>query len=251
MHYNGDIKGDLIPTVISDDGKRRVIRYSLKNGSNPPQKTESNIQKRTIEFVDHQGFQPVERGVRVGAPQMGERSRSNYIRTEPSENIVRKVISNSNTKIQREPKVISVKKSTYLNQNPPPQIITLNAKQNNTSLPKFSRINHEPSQVEEVDMSMYHSKMDVNRFNSKVKNMESDLNQTVASEIDKNNKLVHTVNQLKKALDMEKKRTMELDQRLRDEFKEYKRTENEKIEIHEKCNQKLNEIKSEIGNNIN
>lgn len=77
--------------------------------------------------------------------------------------------------------------------------------------------------------------------------METDLNQTVANEIDKNNKLVHSINQLKKAFEMEKKRTMEIDQRLRDEFKEYKRNENEKIETFERTNQRLNEIKSEIG----
>jgi predicted nucleotide-binding protein (sugar kinase/HSP70/actin superfamily) len=46
---------------------------------------------------------------------------------------------------------------------------------------------------------------------------------------------------------MEKKRTMEIDQRLRDEFKEYKRNENEKIESFERLSQRLNEIKAEIG----
>lgn len=79
--------------------------------------------------------------------------------------------------------------------------------------------------------------------------METDLNQTVASEIDKNNKLVQSINQLKKAFEMEKKRTMEIDQRLRDEFKEYKRNENEKIESFERLSQRLNEIKAEIGIN--
>jgi seryl-tRNA synthetase len=77
--------------------------------------------------------------------------------------------------------------------------------------------------------------------------MVTDLNQTVAGEIDKNNKLNHNINQLKKALDMEKKRTVDVDQRLRDEFKEYKKNENEKIEHHEKLSNRLNEIKMEIG----
>lgn len=115
---------------------------------------------------------------------------------------------------------------------------------------KYSRIQQEPEEVEEIGLSMYQSRMDVNKFNNKVRNMETDLNMTVATEIDKNNKLVQSVNQLKKGLEMEKKRTMEIDQRLREEFKEYKRSENEKIENHERFNQRLNEIKSELGKKV-
>lgn len=113
---------------------------------------------------------------------------------------------------------------------------------------KFSRIQQLPTEVEEIEL--FKSTIDVNKFNSKIRTMETDLNQTVASEIDKNNKLVQSVNQLKKNLEMEKKRTMEIDQRLRDEFKEYKRTENDKIDSFEKLNQRLNEIKSEMGNTV-
>jgi predicted RNase H-like nuclease (RuvC/YqgF family) len=94
---------------------------------------------------------------------------------------------------------------------------------------------------------MFHSRANMNKFNSKLKSMVTDLNQTVAGEIDKNNKLNQNINQLRKALDMEKKRTMDVDQRLRDEFKEFKKSENEKIEHHEKISQRLNEIKMEIG----
>lgn len=79
----------------------------------------------------------------------------------------------------------------------------------------------------------------------------TDLNQTVAGEQDKNIKLSHTINQLKKALEMEKKRTMDLDQRLRDEFKEYKRNENEKIEIHEQMSVRVAEIRNQFGNSQN
>lgn len=94
---------------------------------------------------------------------------------------------------------------------------------------------------------MFQSRANINKFSSKLKSMVTDLNQTVAGEIDKNNKLGHNINQLKKALDMEKKRTVDVDQRLRDEFKEYKKTENEKIEHHERVSNRLNEIKGEIG----
>lgn len=96
-------------------------------------------------------------------------------------------------------------------------------------------------------MDMFQSRHNVNKFTSKLKSMVTDLNQTVAGEIDKNNKLNHNINQLKKALEMEKKRTMDVDQRLRDEFKEYKKNENEKIEHHERLSNRLNEIKMEIG----
>lgn len=98
---------------------------------------------------------------------------------------------------------------------------------------------------------MFQSRANMNKFNSKLKSMVTDLNQTVAGEIDKNNKLGANINQLRKALDMEKKRTMDVDQRLRDEFKEYKKSENEKIEHHEKISQRLNEIKMEIGRRVN
>lgn len=96
-------------------------------------------------------------------------------------------------------------------------------------------------------LDMFQSRANINKFSSKLKSMVTDLNQTVAGEIDKNNKLGHNINQLKKALDMEKKRTVDVDQRLRDEFKEYKKTENEKIEHHERISNRLNDIKGEIG----
>lgn len=94
---------------------------------------------------------------------------------------------------------------------------------------------------------MFQSRHNINKFTSKLKSMVTDLNQTVAGEIDKNNKLNHNINQLKKALEMEKKRTVDVDQRLRDEFKEYKKNENEKIEHHERLSNRLNEIKMELG----
>jgi len=96
-------------------------------------------------------------------------------------------------------------------------------------------------------VDMFQSRTNLNKMTSKLKSMVTDLNQTVAGEIDKNNKLNHNINQLRKALDMEKKRTVDVDQRLRDEFKEYKKNENEKIEHHEKLSNRLNEIKVEIG----
>lgn len=111
-----DLKKDLIPTLISDDGKKRVIRYSLRNGSNPPQKATVNAQKKTIEFVDHAGFKPVEDVVRAEPPRrvIHERSRSQYINNEPTERIVRTVIPNTYTKPQQQPKVINVSKSNYI-----------------------------------------------------------------------------------------------------------------------------------------
>lgn len=105
----------------------------------------------------------------------------------------------------------------------------------------------QPATRPDTDIGMIASKIDFQKFSSKVNTMMTDLNQTVAGEQDKNNKLVHTINQLKKALEMEKKRTLDLDQRLRDEFKEYKKTENEKIEIHEGMNMKLAEVKNDLG----
>ena len=96
-------------------------------------------------------------------------------------------------------------------------------------------------------VDMFQSKVNIQKFSSKLKSMVTDLNQTVAGEIDKNNKLNHNIIQLKKGLEMEKKRTMDIDQRLRDEFKEYKKNENEKVEHHERLSSRLNEIKLEIG----
>lgn len=114
---------------------------------------------------------------------------------------------------------------------------------------KYSRL--QPREAPKTDIGMMASKIDYQKFNLKVNTMMTDLNQTVAGEQDKNNKLSHTINQLKKALDMEKKRTMDLDQRLRDEFKEYKRNENEKIEIHEQMSVRLAEIRNQFGNSQN
>lgn len=110
-----DLKKDLIPTLISDDGKKRVIRYSLRNGSNPPQKANVNAQKKTIEFVDHPGFQPIENVIRAEAPRrvIGERSRSQYINNEPAERMVRTVLPDTYSKAQQQPKVINVAKSNY------------------------------------------------------------------------------------------------------------------------------------------
>lgn len=104
-----------------------------------------------------------------------------------------------------------------------------------------------PSEEAWEGMDMFQSRHNINKFTSKLKSMVTDLNQTVAGEIDKNNKLNQNINQLRKALDMEKKRTVDVDQRLRDEFKEYKKNENEKIEHHERLSNRLNEIKIEIG----
>lgn len=110
-----ELKNDLIPTVISDDGKRRVIRYSLRNGSNPPKKVETNPQKRTVEFVDHAGFKPVERVVRAENVHyvMPEKSRSTYLNQEPKERIVKTIIRGESREIQREPKVINVVKAEH------------------------------------------------------------------------------------------------------------------------------------------
>lgn len=103
----------------------------------------------------------------------------------------------------------------------------------------------------DMDMvNMFQSRANIQKFNTKLKSMVTDLNQTVAGEIDKNNKLNQNINQLRKALDMEKKRTMDVDQRLRDEFREYKKSENEKIEHHQKVSQRLNEMKMEIGRRL-
>ena len=114
--------------------------------------------------------------------------------------------------------------------------------QNNA--PKYSKIRTEDKPREE--RTQFKSRIDMRRFTSKVKTMVTDLNQAVAGEADQNNKLIHTINKLRKTLDAEKKRTVDLDQRLRDEFREYKRTENEKIELNERLNNGLHEIRLDI-----
>ena len=97
------------------------------------------------------------------------------------------------------------------------------------------------------ESNMLQSKVNIQKITSKLNSMVIDLNQTVAGEAHKNNKLTHTIKQLRKALEMEKKRTMDVDQRLRDEFKEYKRGENEKLELQEKMNMRLGEARMETG----
>ena len=94
---------------------------------------------------------------------------------------------------------------------------------------------------------VFQNRMNLKKFSSKVNTMMTDLNQTVAGEANRNSKLEHNVTQLRRALDMEKKRTMDLDRRLRDEFKEYKQTENEKLDSHERLNHRLHDIRIEIG----
>ena len=47
---------NMIPTVISDDGKKRVIRYSLKNKPKNAVTREPQVVKRTAEFVNYEGL---------------------------------------------------------------------------------------------------------------------------------------------------------------------------------------------------
>lgn len=129
-----DPKNDLVPTVISDDGKKRVIRYSLRNGNNPGQSVQGNVTKKTIEYVNHSGFKPVERVIRTENPITikAERSKSQYVINEPVERMTRTVIPNTYQKPHQSQKVISVSKSNYIPLNPNKKSICLRRSNDNS-----------------------------------------------------------------------------------------------------------------------
>ena len=87
------IEHDMVPTVISDDGRRKVIRYSLKKKSTNLGHRNNTPGRKPVEFIDAQGFRNVERVVRVERREFPrtERSKSSYIGGNRMEKVTRTV----------------------------------------------------------------------------------------------------------------------------------------------------------------
>lgn len=76
------MKTNLIPKVVSDDGKRKVIRYSLPKGAKNFSRGTTPDPKK-VHFINHDQFAPVNGQVRV------EGVKSSFAPTEYREQIVR------------------------------------------------------------------------------------------------------------------------------------------------------------------
>ena len=114
--------GDRIATVIQDDPKKKVIRYSLRKGANKERVRQATPGRKGVEFVNHQGFaegNPKVRVVRVEEPRI-ERSRSSYLNAQPQERVVRNVLPGPT-----EP----VKKVKIMRNTQPPQVFGNNGSQ--------------------------------------------------------------------------------------------------------------------------
>lgn len=88
---------DHVAKVIVDNPNKKVIRYSLRHGSRPKNATP---EKRTIEFVNHQGYSEAKPVYRAAKPQPArmERSKSNYLNSRPVERMVKTVLPPQSTK---------------------------------------------------------------------------------------------------------------------------------------------------------
>ena len=80
--------------MISDNPTKKVIRYSLRHGGKTEVVREATPGRRKVEFVNHNGFSDIKPAVRLvkGDPVRIERSKSTYLNSKPTENVVRTVL---------------------------------------------------------------------------------------------------------------------------------------------------------------
>lgn len=77
--------------MISDNPKKKVIRYSLRHAEGTAKVREVTPGRKGVEFVNHTGYseqKPVVRVIKAQEPRI-ERSRSSYLNHQPVERVLK------------------------------------------------------------------------------------------------------------------------------------------------------------------